>query len=166
MINGLKVLSVDVESHFEHLAQAEEPLQRPFAAESLAHVQSESNTHHVEKMLLHDQISNFRKVREEKEMILCKLWDEWEDIQFELIRLGVEVFPPESIAIAQVQDDNLKPGQKERLLSTFDSARKAREDTGNHYESLEQDLDAFEENLVQFGDKTKKTMTEMQQVCV
>ena len=120
----------------------------------------------TQEVLLQDQISTFRTLRQEKEKILRKLWEDWENTQFDLISLAAEVLGQEAIRIAQNQDEGMKPGQKEKLENSFKNAQRGYEDRCSHHESIHQDLQAFEGEITQIASETKKIMTEMQQVSV
>ncbi|KIW85920.1 hypothetical protein Z517_01313 [Fonsecaea pedrosoi CBS 271.37] len=164
LIGGLTELSVDVENHFRALAEIEEPLQRPLATEALTIVSNRTGNQGAEgEVLLKDRIMKFRALREEKEDVLSKLWKEWEDIQFDLIRLAVEAFGKQSLLIVQLQDRAMKPGQQERLENTLDSAQKIHDEIHNQHAQLEQEMTGFEETIGQISNRTKKAAADMQQ---
>lgn len=160
-----------VEDHFRSLNSIEEPLQRPFATETL-NIQADSldgnaeGPQGVREVLLRDRIEEFRKVREGKERTLCKLWEEWEEVQFELISLAAEVLGQESITFAQTRDKDMKPGQREKLQKALEPIRESHEDTSKRCVSLEADLAQLEASMDRITSNAKKTMTEMQQVSV
>ncbi|KAH0844548.1 hypothetical protein FOPE_09786 [Fonsecaea pedrosoi] len=164
LIGGLTELSVNIESHFRGLAEIEEPLQRPLATEALTKVSNGTGNQGAEgEVLLKDRIMQFRALREEKEDVLSKLWKEWEDIQFDLIRLAVEAFGKQSLLIVQLQDRAMKPGQQERLENTLDSAQKIHDEIHHQHAQLEQDMTGFEETIGQISNRTKKAAADMQQ---
>ncbi|OQV01384.1 hypothetical protein CLAIMM_06755 [Cladophialophora immunda] len=158
LIGSLQELTVDIETHFRGLAAVEEPLQRPFAAEALTEVPPKTDTDlsSNDEILLKDRILEFRALREEKEEVLCKLWNEWEDIQFDLIKLAVEALGKQSVLVAQLQDGAMKPGQQERLENTLDSAQKIHDEVHHGHAQLEQDMTGFEETIGQIANRTKK----------
>ncbi|KIX92216.1 uncharacterized protein Z520_12097 [Fonsecaea multimorphosa CBS 102226] len=160
LIGGLEELTVDVETHFRELTEIEEPLQRPFAAEALTKVTDERSS---DEVLLTDRISEFRALREEKEELLCKLWNEWEDIQFDLIKLAVEALGKQSILVTQLQGGAMKPGQQERLENTLDAAQKIHNEIHHRHAELDQNMTGLEETVGQIANRTKKAATDMQQ---
>lgn len=160
---GLDDLVVKLEGRFAHLTKLANPLQRPFEGESLS-VPSISNVEQPREVLLQDRISDFRKVRQQKEAILCKLWEDWEEIQFQLVSLTTEVLGRDQVVFGQTNDEDLKPGQKEKLHTVLESAQHTHDEKGNPHESLGQDLESFQENIDQLSQNVKKTATEMQQV--
>ncbi|KAJ4540613.1 hypothetical protein HRR83_007902 [Exophiala dermatitidis] len=156
------------EDHLRRLTSIEEPLQRPFDAEILK-VQRSPNPENVghsvaEEVLLLDRIEEFRKCRVEKEATLCKLWEEWEDVQFQLITLAADVYGQDSISFAQTRDEDLKPGQKERLQKALNHVHGAHGNTASdEYALLEEGLKGCEANMAEITSKTKNLMTELQQ---
>ena len=167
LVTGLEDLTVDLDHHFGDLAKIEEPLQKPFDTETLSiqpDPDAEGSERQAEEVLLQDRITAFRKLREEKEKILCKLWEDWEDIQFRLIGLAAEVLGQDTLAFAQVRDEDMKPGQREKLENALMAAQKVFDENGDPHDSLAQDLEAFEENVGQIARKTKMTVSELQQV--
>ncbi|KIW91433.1 uncharacterized protein Z519_08329 [Cladophialophora bantiana CBS 173.52] len=165
LVGGLEELTVDVETRFRTLAEIEEHLQRPFVAEALTKIPLATDTDQApnDEVLLKDRISKFRALREEKEDVLCILWNEWEDIQFDLLGLAVEALGKQSIQVAQLQNGALKPGQRERLEKTIDSAQKIHDGVYHRHTALGQDLTGFEETMGQISNRTKKAATDMQQ---
>lgn len=164
-MTSLEELTTGIEAHVENLAEIEEPLQRAFTAEALANIRSKSDVDQadIEEVFLRDRMARFREMREDKERILCKLWDEWEDIQFELISLAIEVLGDEALGIP-FGEEALKPGQKERLDNTCESAQQIHEHINVQHGNLEQDLTSFKEVMTQITDTTKKTVADTQQV--
>ncbi|EXJ77468.1 hypothetical protein A1O3_09694 [Capronia epimyces CBS 606.96] len=161
-------LTIKFEGHFRSLTNVEEPLQRPFIAETLnvqvKPIPENAEGHQgVQEVLLRNQIEGFRKLRGENERALCRLWEEWEDVQFELIGLAAEVFGQESMTFAQTRDEDMKPGQKEKLQKVLERVPGSHGQMYNLRESLEGDLQRFEASMNQISSRTKKTMTEMQQ---
>lgn len=162
-------LTKKFEDHLRRLTSIEEPLQRPFDAEILK-VQRSPNPENVghsvaEEVLLLDRIEEFRKCRVEKEATLCKLWEEWEDVQFQLITLAADVYGQDSISFAQTRDEDLKPGQKERLQKALNHVHGAHGNTASdEYALLEEGLKGCEANMAEITSKTKNLMTELQQV--
>ncbi|KAL2421820.1 hypothetical protein ABEF95_008086 [Exophiala dermatitidis] len=165
---GVEDLTQKFEDHFRNLTSIEEPLQRPFDAESLK-VQRSPNPEDVgpsmaDEVLLLDRIEAFRKCRAEKETTLCKLWEEWEDVQFQLITLAAEVYGQDSISFAQNRDGDLKPGQKEKLQRALNTVHEVLGDTASDlYALLDEGLKGCEANMAEITSKTKTSMTEMQQ---
>lgn len=165
LVTGLEELTVDLDHHFDDLANIEEPLQKPFDTETLSIQPKPGPKQQAQEVLLQDRITAFRKLREEKEKILCKLWEDWEDIQFRLIGLAAEVLGQDTLAFAQVRDEDMKPGQREKLENALEAAQKIFDANGDPHDSLAQDLEVFEENVGQIASKTKSTVSELQQVC-
>ncbi|KIW52453.1 hypothetical protein PV05_08088 [Exophiala xenobiotica] len=163
LVTGLEELTVDLDHHFDDLANIEEPLQKPFDTETLSIQPKPGPKQQAQEVLLQDRITAFRKLREEKEKILCKLWEDWEDIQFRLIGLAAEVLGQDTLAFAQVRDEDMKPGQREKLENALEAAQKIFDANGDPHDSLAQDLEAFEENVGQIASKTKSTVSELQQ---
>ncbi|EHY55687.1 hypothetical protein HRR86_007401 [Exophiala dermatitidis] len=165
---GVEDLTKKFEDHLRRLTSIEEPLQRPFDAEILK-VQRSPNPENVghsvaEEVLLLDRIEEFRKCRVEKEATLCKLWEEWEDVQFQLITLAADVYGQDSISFAQTRDEDLKPGQKERLQKALNHVHGAHGNTASdEYALLEEGLKGCEANMAEITSKTKNLMTELQQ---
>ncbi|EXJ82024.1 hypothetical protein A1O1_08092 [Capronia coronata CBS 617.96] len=168
LTSSIDDLTVKVEEHFRSLNSIEEPLQRPFFAEVL-NVQTKPNIAtgegHQERqeVLLSDRVAAFRKLRKDKELTLCKLWEDWEEVQFELIGLAAEVFGPESMTFAQSREEDMKPGQKEKLQKALQPVQGAHQQAKESSGSLEEDLRHFEASMLSIASKTKKTMTDMQQ---
>lgn len=123
-----------------------------------------SGNERPQEVLLQDRITAFKSLRQDKEEALRKLWEEWEDTQLELIGLAAEALGRDALTFAQVRDEDLKPGQREKLQNTLMNAQRLFEKKRGHHESLQQDLGAFEENIDQIASKTEKTVAEMQQV--
>ncbi|OAP60944.1 hypothetical protein AYL99_05946 [Fonsecaea erecta] len=165
LIEGLEGVTVDIETHFHELAETEEPLQRPFAAEAFTPVPSRTDTDYrsTDEVLLKDRVLEFRALRTEKEEMLCKLWNEWEDIQFDLIRLAVETLGKQSIFVTQLQGGAMKPGQQERLEETLDPAQSLHDEIHQRHAELEQNVAGFEETMDQIANRTKKAATDMQE---
>ncbi|EXJ71644.1 uncharacterized protein A1O5_05452 [Cladophialophora psammophila CBS 110553] len=165
LVGGIKELTVNIETRFRRLAEIEEPLQRPFVAEALSKIPPATNPDqaHNDEVLLKDRISEFRALREEKEDVLCRLWNEWEDIQFDLLGLAAEALGKQSIQVAQLQNSAMKPGQRERLEKTIDSAQKIHEEIDHRHTGLGQDLTDFEEAMGQISNRTEKAATDLQQ---
>lgn len=169
LLTSLADLTTDLDHHFEELVKIEEPLQKPFDTEILSirtTTVGDDGKGSQQEVLLQDRIANFRRLREEKEKALCRLWDEWEDTQFQLIRLPAEVLGAHSMTFAQNCEEDMKPGQKSRLDDALRLDPGGPQEEVAPHESLEQDLEAFQEQMHQISTKTKKTVTEMQQVGV
>ncbi|KIX04709.1 LOW QUALITY PROTEIN: uncharacterized protein Z518_05579 [Rhinocladiella mackenziei CBS 650.93] len=142
----LEGLALQIEDHLDHLTRIEEPLRRLFIAETLkiqtsSIVQSAQDKRDTQEVALSSQVSNFRKLR--RKTILAKLWDDWEDIQGELVCLAAEVFGQENITIVEAEDEDMKTGQKERLDNVFKSAQRTCQEENNAHRTLERDLDRF-----------------------
>ncbi|KAI1616396.1 hypothetical protein EDD36DRAFT_134376 [Exophiala viscosa] len=169
MCTSLADLTNDLDDHIERLLKVEEPLQKPFNTETLSICTNPAGEHgegKQQEVLLQDRMDDFRKLREDKEKTLCRLWDEWEDIQFQLVGLAAEVLGPDMLTFAQTSEEDMKPGQKGRLQDALRLAQNGPPDKDNQHESLEQDLEVFHEEMNQITTKTKRTVTEMQQVGV
>ncbi|KAI1630048.1 hypothetical protein EDD37DRAFT_645771 [Exophiala viscosa] len=166
MCTSLADLTNDLDDHIERLLKVEEPLQKPFNTETLSICTNPAGEHgegKQQEVLLQDRMDDFRKLREDKEKTLCRLWDEWEDIQFQLVGLAAEVLGPDMLTFAQTSEEDMKPGQKGRLQDALRLAQNGPPDKDNQHESLEQDLEVFHEEMNQITTKTKRTVTEMQQ---
>ncbi|KAK4940052.1 hypothetical protein LTR10_019789 [Elasticomyces elasticus] len=166
MLTTLEDLTTELDDHIKRLSKVEEPLQKPFDTETLSTWTYPPGDHSEGKhqeVLLQVRMANFRKLREGKEKTLCRLWEEWEDIQFELIGLAAEVLGPDLMTFAQSRDEDMKPGQKGRLENALRPAQSRRHEQDDQHESLEQDLEALQEQMNQISTKTKRTVTEMQQ---
>jgi phytoene dehydrogenase-like protein len=166
---GLDALTRDLQHHLESLGQIEEPLQRPFATESIklhrpADPESRTEGQQMQEVLLDHQISAFRKLMQDKEGILQGLWEEWEQVQLQLISLAAEALGRDGIVFAQTRDEDLKAGQKERLEDALNIAQRIHEEQCSPEETLEQDLTSFEGDMVQLASRTKQTVADMQQV--
>ncbi|KIW13232.1 hypothetical protein PV08_08419 [Exophiala spinifera] len=161
LLTSLEELSVDFDNHIGKLTSIEEPLGKPFATETLSILKE--GDEQQQEVLLQDQVAAFRKLRADKEEILRRLWEEWEGTQLQLIGLAAEVLGQDALTFAQVRDEDLKPGQREKLQSTLTNAQRLFDKKREHQEGLQQHLGAFEENIGQIASKTEKTVVEMQQ---
>lgn len=164
-IDHLEGLTGDIETYFKKLAEVEEPLQKPFAAEVLTKIQLQKTGTSTppKEILLKDSISKFRALREEKEQFLRKLWTEWEDIQFELIQLAAEVLKNESVCVSQRQMESITPNQQQRLEEIF---KRSKNDGHLDVAVFQQDLKGFDNQMRQISNSTKKAAHDMQEVCI
>lgn len=162
LLTSLEELSVDLDNHIGELTSIEEPLKNSLDTETLSIIQD--GHEEPREVLLQDQVSAFRKLREDKEEVLRKLWEDWENVQLQLIGLAAEVLGQDALTFAQVRDEDLKPGQKEKLQNTLTAARRLFDEKGKHHEGLEQDLGGFQESISRIANKTEKAVVEMQQV--
>ncbi|KAJ9639212.1 uncharacterized protein PV06_09947 [Exophiala oligosperma] len=161
LLTSLEELSVDLDNHIGELTSIEEPLKNSLDTETLSIIQD--GHEEPREVLLQDQVSAFRKLREDKEEVLRKLWEDWENVQLQLIGLAAEVLGQDALTFAQVRDEDLKPGQKEKLQNTLTAARRLFDEKGKHHEGLEQDLGGFQESISRIANKTEKAVVEMQQ---
>ena len=163
---SLEELTVEVEGQLQKLTDIEEPLQKSFVAEALTKslTAKDDGKAVIEEVLLKDSISEFRTLNEDKEETLRKLWKEWEDIQFEIMALGVERFGKDSIVVMQLETEDVKLGQQERLDDMLKSAQSAYDEAHQDYADFQQDLKDFETSMCETSNQTKKAVKDMQQV--
>ncbi|KAJ9607926.1 hypothetical protein H2200_008005 [Cladophialophora chaetospira] len=163
LTRDLEELAVNVEAHFQKLGEIGEPLQKPFVAEALtkAEPDTDASAARTHEVLLQDSVSEFRKLNEEKGNILRRLWEEWEDAQFEIMSLAVELFGKDSISVVQLQIGNIGPGQQERLDDMLKVAEHAYDESHRDHADFRQDLRSFEESMGQISNKAKKTAKEI-----
>jgi hypothetical protein len=167
LASNLEELALDVEAHCHKLSEIEEPLQKPFSAEALTNVRSDRENAGVirEEVLLKESISEFRKLHEEKGQILRQLWGAWEDVQFEIVSLAVELYGKDSLHVVQLETGLMKPGQLERLHDTFAVAKTAHDKMRRDHAEFQQGLKGLEEEMGQISNKAKKVAKEIHEVC-
>ncbi|EXJ58648.1 hypothetical protein A1O7_06076 [Cladophialophora yegresii CBS 114405] len=163
----LEELALDVEAHCHKLSEIEEPLQKPFATEALTNVRSDRKDAGAgtEEVLLKESISEFRKLNEEKGQILRQLWDEWEDVQFKIMSLAVELYGKDSLHVVQMETGPTKPGQRERLHDMFQVAKIAYDEMRRNHADFQQGLEGFEEDMGQISNKARNVAKEIHEVC-
>jgi hypothetical protein len=166
LASNLEELTVDVDAHFQKLREIEEPLQRPFVDEALTKVlpTKDACTAQTHDVLLQDSISDFRKINEEKGAILRKLWEEWEETQFDIMSLAIEAFGKDSLCFIQPQTGNVEHGQEERLEDVVKAGQIAYDASRQDHADFRQDLKSFGESMGQISNKAKKTANDMHEV--
>ncbi len=166
MAGNLQELSVDVEAHFQKLGDVEEPLQRPFAAEALTKVQpsTDASAGRTYDVLLQDSVSEFRDLKKQKGTILRKLWEEWEEAQFEIMTLAVELFGKDSLSIEQLDNGDHRASQKEKLGDMFKAGQNAYDESHRYCADFRQDLKTFEDSTGQISNEAKKTAKDIHEV--
>ncbi|ETI22387.1 hypothetical protein G647_06461 [Cladophialophora carrionii CBS 160.54] len=161
--SNLEELALDVEAHCHKLSEIEEPLQKPITTEALTNVRSAGKgaVAGTEEVLLKESISEFRKLNEEKGQILRQLWEEWEDVQLQIMSLAVELYGKDSLHVVQMETGTLKPGQLERLHDMFKVAKTGYHEMRRNHAELQRSLDGFEEDLGQISNKAKNVAKEI-----
>ena len=169
LANSLGDLTVNLESHFQILSEIEEPLQKPFAGEALTKpCSAKAGAKGVaeEDWLLKDGITEFRQLYEEVGKTIHALWQEWENIQFEILSLAVECFGKESIEVMPLQTDDIKTGQQEWLANLLISGQKKHDEADRDHDKYQQELESFEENMSELSSQTTVAVDKMQEVCL
>ena len=168
MTTTLDRLALDAQNHFKQLINIEDPLQRTFS-EELLRTQTHANVNddqNVEEIALKDRMDAFRKLRLEKGKVLRQLWDDWEDLQMQLISLTAEVCGSDAIILAPEQEEDMKEEQREELNKTLDQAEAQHAEANSQINGLHQELRVLQEAMKGITSMTKQTVVDMQQVRV
>jgi hypothetical protein len=166
-MSKLKQLSVDVEEGFQKFMAIQEPLQKPFSLEALTRRQATSDDGQIavrEEILLEQSFSDFDSLYQDKTKILDTLWQEWEDLQFDIICLAAELFGSDAVRAVRQPNEDFEMGQLNRLNLALRDGEKGPRGVFEDHAKLQEDLETLEQELGQIISKVTKDANTVHQV--
>jgi len=117
----LKDLAKNFEKHCNVIQAAGRPLERNIAAEKATRQKPGQD---IETVVLGEQMAHFKRVKEEKYKKLSELWEEYEEIEAQLMQSAISILGQDNVRItvqklSEEQDNNTKQDQTKARSSTL-----------------------------------------------
>lgn len=162
---SLENLSLDATNHFEHLTAIGETFTRPLSTEILIiQVKKDGDNVGGQEFSLQARLTAFRHLRQEKQQVLTRLWDEWEAVQMRIITLTVEICRTGAFSLGQDQASRMKDGQQEQYDTALVTGQKLHDRKAAEFSDLDKELHNVEEGVGDITRNTNHALAAMQEV--